>query len=65
MKRLKRYCLLALTMFPMASVAFAAKSALSVAQIRGGSAYDVELQNGASESWGQGGSGGEQNKSNG
>lgn len=55
MKTMKRYCLLALTMLPVASVAFAAKASLSVAQIRGGAAYDQELQNGISESWGQGG----------
>lgn len=60
---IKKYCLMILTMLPIASVAFAAKSSLSVAQIRGGTAYDHELQGSVSESYGNGGGGG--NKSTG
>lgn len=39
----KKYCLLLLAMVPLASVSFAARSALSSAQIRSGNASDVVL----------------------
>jgi hypothetical protein len=39
----KKFCLLLLAMAPVASVSFAAKSALSVDQIRRGNASDAQL----------------------
>lgn len=59
---IKKYCLMILAMLPIASVAFAAKSSLSVAQIRSGAAYDADLQGSVSESYGNGGGGGGNNK---
>ena len=46
MKGVKYYCLMLLTMFPIIAVAFAAQSALNVAQIRNGNASNVELAGG-------------------
>jgi hypothetical protein len=48
--RAKRCCLLLLTMLPITSVSFAAQSALSVAQISGGTASDTDLQGNTAES---------------
>jgi hypothetical protein len=44
-KRIKHYCLLVLTVLPIAAVSFAARSALNVAQIRNGNAADAALHN--------------------
>lgn len=46
MKSAKHYCLVLLTMLPVVAVAFAAQSALNVAQIRNGNASNVELAGG-------------------
>jgi hypothetical protein len=43
-KKIKKMCLVVLTFCPVAAVAFAAQSSLSVDQIRSGSASDAELQ---------------------
>lgn len=40
---IKKFCLILLALAPIASVSFAAKSALNVAQIRGGIASDAQL----------------------
>lgn len=40
---IKKLCLILLAMAPIASVSFAAKSALNVAQIRNGNASDAQL----------------------
>jgi len=47
---IKRYCLILLAMSPIISVAFAANSALNVAQIRNSNASDTELANSGSPS---------------
>jgi hypothetical protein len=61
---IKKLCLVLLAMAPIASVSFAAKSALNVAQIRGGTAYDTELQGSVAESYGNGGGGGQKGTNN-
>lgn len=50
MKNTKKLFLLVLTMLPIASVAFAAKSALSMAMIRNGVASNADLQTAGPES---------------
>lgn len=47
---IKKFCLILLAMAPIASVSFAAKSALNVAQIRSGIALDAQLADGGSTS---------------
>lgn len=47
---IKKCCLLLLAMAPIASVAFAAKSALNIAQIRNGIASDTLLADGGPQS---------------
>lgn len=49
-KQMKRIVLMMLAMLPIAAVAFAAKSALSVAHIAQGGASDSLLAGGSSES---------------
>lgn len=44
MKSVKHYCLVLLTMLPVVAVAFAAQSALNVAQIRNGDVSDETSQ---------------------
>ncbi|HBA60376.1 MAG TPA: hypothetical protein DCZ92_06095 [Elusimicrobia bacterium] len=43
-KKIKKYCLIVLTLCPVAAVSFAAQSSLNVAQIRNGVATDSALQ---------------------
>lgn len=43
---IKKFCLMVLAMSPILSVAFAAQSALNVAQIRNGNATDSALKDG-------------------
>lgn len=47
---IKKACLILLAMVPVASVSFAAKSALGVAQIRSGAASDAQLVDGGPRS---------------
>jgi len=47
---IKKFCLILLAMAPIASVSFAAKSALNVAQIRSGIASDAQLADGGPRS---------------
>lgn len=43
-KKIKKYCLIVLTLCPVAAVSFAAQSSLNVDQIRSGLASDGALQ---------------------
>ncbi|MGD9642920.1 MAG: hypothetical protein AB7V08_09290 [Elusimicrobiales bacterium] len=54
---MKKIILAALALLPIAAVAFAAKSSISVEQIRSKNAFDSALMNAVAESWGQGGIG--------
>ena len=47
---IKKICLILLAMAPIASVSFAAKSALNVAQIRNGNASNAQLTDGGPHS---------------
>lgn len=54
---MKKIILVILAMLPVAAIAFAAKSSISVEQIRSKNAFDAALKNAVAESWGQGGGG--------
>lgn len=49
---MKKCCLILLAMLPIAAVAFAAKSSLSVEQIRSKKAFDAALKHAVAESGG-------------
>lgn len=50
--KIKRCCLVLLTLSPLLAVAFAARSALAIDQIRSANATDTELESAGSESSG-------------
>lgn len=54
-KKIKKYCLIVLTLCPVAAVSFAAQSSLSVDQIRNRNAADQTLQASATQSPAEGG----------
>ncbi|MBI4655941.1 MAG: hypothetical protein HY746_04235 [Elusimicrobia bacterium] len=53
-KKIKRCCLVILTLCPIIAVSFAAQSSLNVAQIRNGNATDAALQTAGPLSQGEG-----------